>query len=97
MSWCRVAVTPRGIRSNKPSSTTTAFFYAKLFDMKARTLKETSAIGAWLDMESKSFTALCGEPFTHFEVLCVMAGSMALIPLVCLGVYVVSWLAGGLA
>ena len=47
-------------------------------------------------MESKSFTDLCGEPFTHFEVLCVMAGSMALIPLVCLGVYVVSWLAGGL-
>ena len=64
---------------------------------QARTLKETSAIGAWLDMESKSFTALCGEPFTHFEVLCVMAGSMALIPLVCLGVYVVSWLAGGAA
>ena len=56
----------------------------KITVMKAKTLKETSAIGAWLDMESKSFTALCGEPFTHFEVLCVMAGSIALIPLVLL-------------
>ena len=64
--------------------------------METKTFEKTSAIGAWLDMESKSFTDLCGEPFTHFEVLCVMAGSMALIPLVCLGVYVVSWLAGGL-
>jgi hypothetical protein len=64
--------------------------------MKAKTMQESSALREWLDMESKSFTALCGEPITHFEVLCVMAGSMALIPLVCLGVYVVSWLAGGL-
>ena len=65
--------------------------------MKAKTMQETSALREWLDMKSKSFTALCGEPITHFEVLCVMAGSMALIPLVCLGVYVGSWLAGGAA
>lgn len=63
--------------------------------METKTFEKSSAIGAWLDMESKSFTALCGEPFNHFEVLSVMVACLAIIPLVCLGVYVVSWLAGG--
>ena len=89
---------PRAFALVSPAAPRSAFIFCKITkDMKARTLKETSAIGAWLDEESKSFTELCGEPITHFEVLCVMAGSMALIPLVCLGVYVVSWLAGGAA
>ena len=38
-----------------------------------------SAVGAWLDAESVSFTALCGESFSHREVLLTMLGIAALI------------------
>lgn len=65
--------------------------------MKTKTMQETSALREWLDMESKSFTALCGEPFTHFEVLSVMAACLAIIPMALLAEFIASWLAGGAA
>ena len=65
--------------------------------MKARTMSWSEAIGEWLDMESKSFTALCGESFTHAEVIVTGFLSLCLVPTVCLCVYIASWLAGGAA
>lgn len=46
---------------------------------KSSTMGIRSAIGAWLDAESVSFTALCGESFSHREVLLTSAGVTALI------------------
>lgn len=53
--------------------------------MKPKTLEKSSAIGAWLDSESESFTALCGESFTHREVLQTAAGTLALMAAVAVG------------
>ena len=65
--------------------------------MKTRTMSIAEAIQEWLGEESKSFTALAGERFTHSEVLAAMGFCLALLPCVCLVVYVASWLAGGAA
>lgn len=46
---------------------------------KSSTMGIRSAIGAWLDAESVSFTAICGESFSHREVLLTMLGIAALI------------------
>ena len=63
--------------------------------MKTRTMTTMSAISEWLSMESVSFTALCGEPVTHREVIITGAACTLFIPAVCALVYVASWLAGG--
>ena len=57
----------------------------------------TAAMGLWLDAESESFTALCGEHVTHREVIITGAACTLFIPAVCALVYVASWLAGGMA
>lgn len=57
-----------------------AFFCLKFNVMKkSGTMGIMSAIGEWLDAESVSFTALCGERFSHREVLMTMLGIAALI------------------
>jgi len=65
--------------------------------MKSTTTKKVSSLGEWMDAESESFKVLCGESFTHGEVVCVMCFCMSLIPAACLIVYIASWLAGGAA
>ena len=45
----------------------------------------------WLNAKSKTFSALCGEDFTHKEVLIAHAACMLLI-VIC---GVVGWLEGG--
>ena len=46
---------------------------------RTSSLSVASAIQRWLDAESVSFTALCGESFSHREVLLTMLGIAALI------------------
>ena len=65
--------------------------------MKTRTMSWSIAIQEWLDMESKSFTAMAGESFTHAEVIVAGVLSLMLVPAICLMVHIVSWLAGGAA
>ena len=43
------------------------------------TMSASAAIREWLQAESKSFTAMCGESFTHQEVLLTAAGTLALL------------------
>ena len=45
----------------------------------------TAAMGLWLDAESESFTAMCGECFTHREVLLTLAGTLMLMAAVAVG------------
>ena len=66
-----------------------AFFMLNLIMRKSGTMGIRSAIGAWLDAESVSFTALCGESFSHGEVVKTILGTIAFL--------VVSVLAGGVA
>ena len=56
-----------------------------------------AAITGWLDSESKSFTALCGESFTHAEVIITAIGTMAILYLAIIGTWIANWLAGGVA
>ena len=56
-----------------------------------------AAIGMWLSSESKSFTALCGESFTHAEVIITALGTMAIIYLAGVATWIANWLAGGAA
>ena len=56
-----------------------------------------AALRAWLSAESKSFTALCGESFTHAEVIITAIGTMAVIWMVIVGTWLANWLAGGAA
>ena len=57
----------------------------------------TSAIQAWLSAESKSFTAMCGESFTHAEVIMTALGTAAIIYCAVIGVWIANWLVGGAA
>ena len=50
-----------------------------------KSLSIAAAIGLWLDAESVSFTALCGESFNHREVLQTAAGTIALMAAVAVG------------
>lgn len=65
--------------------------------MKTKSLSVAAAIQEWLDAESKSFTAIAGESFTHGEVIVAGVLSLMLVPAICLMVHIVSWLAGGVA
>lgn len=56
-----------------------------------------SAIHGWLESESRSVTALCGERFTRAEVIMTGMGTTALILSVVLAVKLANWLAGGVA
>lgn len=56
-----------------------------------------AAIGMWLSSESKSFTALCGESFTHGEVIMTAIGTVAILYLAIIGTWIANWLAGGAA
>ena len=44
-----------------------------------------AAITGWLDSESVSFTAICGEQVTHREVLRTAIGTLALLAAVVAG------------
>lgn len=80
------------------SSTAWHIFLLKPLSMKKQeTMSAASAIQAWLSAESKSFTALCGERFTHGEVILTGIGTMAIIYLAIVGAWIASWLAGGAA
>lgn len=61
---------------------------------KQVTMSAASAISEWLDAESKSFTAICGEKFTHAEVIMTAVGTVAVLYVSALAVVVASWLAG---
>ena len=52
-----------------------------------------AAIQEWLQAESKSFTALCGESFTHAEVILTAIGTAAVLYVSAVAVAVASWLA----
>lgn len=65
--------------------------------MKTKTIKKVSSIKEWLDAESVSFTSLCGEQFSHREVLVTMLVCCGLIPAICAMVKVALWLVGGAA
>ncbi|MBR6263206.1 MAG: hypothetical protein IKR05_08325 [Prevotella sp.] len=69
------------------SNTTHGLYYCyKHYCMKSKkSLSIAAAIGVWLDAESVSFTALCGESITHREVLQTAAGTLALIAAVAVG------------
>ena len=56
---------------------------------RTSSLSVASAIQRWLDAESVSFTALCGERFSHGEVVKTILGTIALV--------MASVLAGGVA
>ena len=56
-----------------------------------------SAFQGWLESESRSVTALCGERFTRAEVIMTGMGTTALILSVVLAVKLANWLAGGVA
>ena len=74
-----------------------AFFMLQSTSMKTESLSVAAAIQEWLDAESKSFTAIAGESFSHAEVIATGAFSLSLVPAICLMVHIVSWLAGGAA
>ena len=61
---------------------------------KQLTMSAASAISEWLNAESASFTALCGEKFTHAEVIMTAVGTVAVLYVSALAVVVASWLAG---
>ena len=91
---------PEAFALRSLSSTAHGFFIMLKFSvMETRTTRTTDMLTftGWLGMESKSFTALCGEKVTHSEVLAVMIGCMSLIPLACLIELAATWLAGGAA
>ena len=50
-----------------------------------KSLSIAAAIEMWLDAESVSFTALCGESFTHREVLQTAAGVLTMFAAVAVG------------
>lgn len=56
---------------------------------KQETMSAGAALRAWLSAESKSFTALCGESFTRWEVIKAAAGTLSIL--------MASILAGGVA
>ncbi len=56
-----------------------------------RTVQRALAIQTWLNAKSETFTAMCGEEFTHKEVLLANIG--AVIFIIILGV--AGWLGGG--
>lgn len=64
---------------------------------KQATMSIAAAIQGWLCSESRSFTALCGESFSHGEVIMTAAGTLAIIYLAIVGTWVANWLAGGAA
>ena len=64
---------------------------------KQATMSAGAALRAWLSAESKSFTALCGESFTHAEVIITALGTMAIIYLAGVATWIANWLAGGAA
>jgi hypothetical protein len=64
---------------------------------KQVTMSAASAISEWLNAESKSFTAMCGESFTHAEVIMTAIGTVAILWMTGMAVYVANWLAGGAA
>ena len=39
----------------------------------------SSSLNAWLQMESKSFSILCGERFTHAEVIAANVVTFAMV------------------
>jgi hypothetical protein len=41
-----------------------------------RTVQRALAIQAWLNAKSETFTAMCGEEFTHKEVLLANIGAV---------------------
>lgn len=59
----------------------------------------TAAMGLWLDAESESFTAMCGESITRREVIQTAAGIILLATSICCAVhisdFITSWLVGG--
>ena len=61
---------------------------------KQVTMSAGAAIQEWLQAESKSFTALCGESFTHAEVILTAIGTAAVLYVSAVAVAVASWLAG---
>ena len=64
-----------------------------------RQMSITAAMGLWLDAESESFTAMCGESITRREVIQTAAGIILLATAICCAVhisdFIASWLAGG--
>lgn len=42
-------------------------------------MKKQSSFSSWLRKESKTYTALCGETFTHAEVLAANAVTVGMI------------------
>ena len=61
---------------------------------KQLTMSASAAVKDWLDAESASFTAICGEKFTHAEVIMTAVGTVAVLYVSALAVVVASWLAG---
>lgn len=61
------------------------------------TMSAGAALRAWLSAESKSFTALCGESFTHAEVIITALGTVGIFYLAIVATWVANWLAGGAA
>ena len=60
---------------------------------KQKTLGIAAAIDMWLDAESVSFTALCGERFSHREVLQTAAGIILLTSAICCAITIINLIA----
>ena len=64
---------------------------------KSKSIGIAAAIQAWLDSESVSFTAICGEQVTHREVLQTAAGIMLLASAICCGIRIINLIATAVA
>ena len=61
------------------------------FTLKDWASEKRKKVKAWLNAESKTFSALCGEQFTHKEVLLAQLSIVGLL----LACGVAEWLEGG--
>lgn len=103
---CRPAETPRRSRTLSLDNTSCSFFMSKYQSVMNQTIRLGQVVQPsmlsrvesivknckeWLSARSKTFSALCGEDFTHKEVLLANAACVLLI--VACGV--AEWLEGG--
>ena len=80
---------PKANAKNGLTARSAVSLLSKILGMKSKTIHRPLSITEWMGAESRTFTALCGESFTRWEVLKAAAGTISLIA--------ASILAGGIA
>ena len=82
---------PGGFANRTLTARSVVFLCLKTISMKQTSISLGSALSAWWHGESRSFTALCGESFTHGEVLLTCGGILLFMAIL----QIAGWLAGG--